>query len=118
MAQMAIRRGFHVGDLHNDLRGDPDRPVPGLGGRFEERTGSAPQAFKPGQQRGEGVLFEARADPAAIDQLAVLELAEQEGAEGAAGLVRQAVAANDEFILADAFALDPEAAAARAISSV
>src|SRR5690242_11160326 len=108
MAEMAIGRCFHVGDLHDNLGRYPDGVSPGLNRRLRERAGLAFQALEPGHQGGERVVVEARANPTAVDQLAVLELAEEERPESTAGLVRQAVAADDEFVLTGAFALDPE----------
>ena len=61
---------------------------------------------------------EAGADAAAIVQLTAFELAEQQGSERAALLVGDAVAADDELLVAEAFALQPAQRAARHVRLV
>ena len=107
MAQQAVRRPLGEGDLRHELGLDPVR-IAGDGARdVDERARLAPQLSKLRAEVVERGAVEAGADAAAIVQLAVLELAEQQRGERAALLVGDAVAADDELVAAEAFDLQP-----------
>src|SRR5690606_37887424 len=112
----AVRRGFEIGDLRDEFGLNPYHIAPRLGRRGGEGAVRPLQPFEARQQRTESLVAEACADSPAIDQLAgPVELAHQQRPEGAAGLVEQAIAADDELVAADALRLDPHRTAPRGI---
>src|SRR5689334_14927847 len=92
--------------------------APSIDRRGRKRAGIAAQPLQLRRQRSKCLRVKPRTDAAAIDQLAPLELAEQQGPEVPALLVRQAIAADDELVLADALGLDPVEAAAGGVGRI
>ena len=109
---MTIRRRLQIGNLRNDFRFDPNNVAFRFSGHGCKCAGLPPDLLKAGQQRAECLVIETRSNPTTIDQLALVELADQQRAEGASLLVGQAIPADDELILTDTFGFDSHRAAA------
>ncbi len=92
--------------------------LPMARGDVDERRRLAPQLGELGAEVVQRRAVKAGADAPAIMQLAAFELAEQQGSERAALLVGDAVAADDELLVAEAFALQPAQRAARYVRLV
>ena len=118
MAQAAVRRALGEGDLRHEARLDPAGIPADLAVGIDER---ARLALEAGQALAE--LLQVRRVEAGSDAAAVVEIladifAQQQGGEGAAFLVGKPVSADDELIVAGAFALQPGFRALREIGLV
>src|SRR4051812_25627549 len=102
MAQQAVRRALGKGDLRHESWLHPTRIAGDVARSIDERAGLTAQLGEPRAEIIERIGIKARADAPAIVQFAALELAQQQRGECAALLVGDAIAADDELLVAEA----------------
>ena len=111
MPQPSVTRPLGKGDLRDELRLEPHRALALLARHLLEGRARALERLELPREPVEVGRVEAGADLAGIDQLAVLERAEQQRGERLALHVGAAIAADHEFLAAQAFDLEPVLAA-------
>src|SRR5262249_25509435 len=118
MPQPSIAGPLGEGDLRDKSWFKPHRALPLLERHLHERRLCAFERLELARKRIEICIVEAGADLTGIDQLAVFEAAEQQRREGLASHLGAAEAADDEFLEALAFDLEPVPAATRNVGSI
>ena len=118
MPQPTVTRPLGKGDLRHELRLEPHRAFALLARHLLEGRACAFERLELPREPVEVRRIEAGADLAGIGELAVLERAEQKRGERLALHVGTAIAADDEFLAARAFDLEPVLAAPRDVGPV